>query len=77
MINLIHLLNWMTEIEYQLTGINKEISKDKLKHINGINIDVGVLPKREEVFVSFEYLREKSDTITGILKCIEDDIKND
>jgi hypothetical protein len=66
----------MTEINYALTGMAKEVHPDKLKGKNGVSIAVSP-NQNEDVFVSFEYLQEKITTISSLLKCIEDDIQND
>ena len=63
-----HLNQWLTEIKYHLVSIEKEIEPDKVK-LKGINV--------EEAFVSFEYLQEKAMTLAGLVRCIEDDMKND
>lgn len=72
-----HLEHWLSEMKYQLISIEKEITVNKLKHIVGINIDVGVKSEKKEVFVSFDYLREKAFNLAHLVKSIEDDIKND
>ena len=71
-----HLEHWCSEIAYALNGINNEINDEKLKGKTGIRIAVSPLTA-EDVFVSFEYLQEKSTIIKGLLHCIEDDIKRD
>ena len=66
-----HLRHWVGEILYQLNGIKQEIAADKVKVI-GVN-----LSKDESVYVSFEYLQEKENTIRGTLNCILFDIEHD
>jgi len=64
-----HLRHWISEIRYALNGIHNEATKDYT--INTVGIQVG------DSYFSFEYLREKVDVIGHLLKCIEDDIRND
>lgn len=66
-----HLNHWLGEIDYALNGLQKEIHPDKVR-LGGINVGVN-----GEAYVSFAYLQEKTGTIKGILKCIQDDMKND
>ena len=66
-----HLKHWLGEIYYQLNGILKEVDKEKVV-IDGINVG-----KSGEAWVSFEYLREKAETIRGVMNCIEWDIEHD
>jgi len=66
-----HLEQWLEEINYQLTGILKEINAEKVQ-MKIINVG-----KTGESVVSFEYLQEKANTIYKLLKTIEYDIKND
>jgi len=68
-----HLEHIIKEIRYHLGGINSEIDDGKLGGINGIPIETPLA----KVFVSFEYIREKANTIEGHLKWIEGDMKND
>lgn len=72
-----HLEHWLSEMKYQLISIEKEITVAKLKHITGIKIDVGITPKREDVYVSFDYLREKALALAHLIKSVEADMKND
>lgn len=65
-----HLDHWLDEIQYQLTGILKEVGKDKVGDVKGIEVP-------EQGYVSFEYINEKANSIKGTIRCIEDDIKND
>ena len=65
-----HLKHWLREIQYQLTGIRNEVSKDKVGEVKGVEVP-------QQGFVSFEYLQEKAETIRRTIGCIEDDIKND
>ncbi len=76
MISEAHLKNWLNEMKYQLISIEKEITVAKLKHITEIKIDVGISPIREDVYVSFEYLREKALILAHLVKNIEIDMKN-
>lgn len=71
-----HLKHWASEIAYALNGIHNEINEEKLKGKTGIRLAIGP-DTGDDVFVSFEYLQEKVKTIKGLLRCIEDDIKND
>jgi len=64
-----HLNHWLAEITYQLKSITQEINATKLNGTKGMEIGNG--------FVSFEYLREKAETIAGTIRCIESDIKTD
>ena len=66
-----HLEQWLEEINYQLTGILKEINAEKVQ-MKIINVG-----KTGESVVSFEYLQEKASTIYKLLKTIKYDIKND
>lgn len=68
-----HLDHWLSEIKHQLNGLSNEISIKKLKDKTGVT--VAVSPNiDQDVFVSFEYLREKADTIKQLVKNIEFDI---
>lgn len=64
-----HLRHWIGEINYQLNGLRNELNKKEFK-------DTKIVRVNDQVF-SFEYGREKVETIAGTIKCIEDDIKND
>lgn len=64
-----HLKHWLSELQYQLNGIRNEIAEDKI----GTTKNVLVNDKN----VSFEYLREKADTLKGTIECIEYDILHD
>ncbi len=66
-----HLEHWLTEIEYQLTGILNEVAKEKVQ-MKGINVG-----KTGESWVSFEYLLEKATTIKKTIHCVRDDIMRD
>jgi len=72
-----HLEHWTKEIEYQLDGIRKEISSEKLGGTVGISVDNGRGVETSTAYVSFEYLREKSDTIKRLLQNIYYDTEND
>lgn len=72
-----HLKHGLNEMKYQLISIEKEITVAKLKHVTEIDIDVGVTPKREDVHVSFEYLREKSFTLVKLIQNVEWDMNHD
>jgi len=66
-----HLEHWVREIEWQLNGIKKEVRPDKVL-MTGINVG-----NTGENFVSFSYLQEKVEAITGILHCLKYDITQD
>jgi len=71
-----HLNHWLNEMKYQLISIEKEIGVAKLKNVKGIKIAVS--PNMDEdVFVSFEYLREKAFTLAGLVKNVEFDMNTD
>jgi len=65
-----HLKHWLEELQYQLTGIRNEVGKEKVGEVKGIEVP-------QQGYVSFEYIREKAETIRRTISCIEDDIKND
>ena len=69
-----HLEHWLKEIAYQLQGIKNEISNQKLTPHTGINLP---LDDGKTTFVSFEYLQEKSESITGLISSILYDIEHD
>lgn len=64
-----HLEHWLEEINYALTGILNELGRSEGVS-KGINLN-------DKLYISFEYLIEKANTIQGTLRCIKDDIKND
>lgn len=64
-----HLEHWLEEINYQLNGVRNELNKKEFAETKVISIN-------GEAF-SFEYAREKVDTIYGTLRCIVNDMKND
>jgi len=66
-----HLKQWLTEIVYQSNGIQKEIDPKKVI-MKGINVG-----STGEAWVSFEYLKEKNDTIRKLITIIERDMVND
>ena len=66
-----HLKHWISEIEWQLNGIQNEIAATKV-NMDGINVG-----KNGEAWVSFEYLQEKEATIRKLLNCITWDIAHD
>jgi len=69
-----HLEHWLSEIKYALQGVENEIGVAKMKKKSGVHT---LVSPTEEVYVSFGYLQEKATTLKGLIKCIEDDIKND
>jgi len=70
-----HLKHWLQEMKYQLISIEKEINEHKLGDVKGVSLSVASPPSN--VFVSFEYLREKAFTLAHLVKSIEDDMRND
>jgi len=66
-----YLEHWIKEIEWQVNGILSEVKPEKVL-MGGINVG-----KNAENFVSFDYLQEKADNITGVLHCIRYDMKQD
>ncbi len=64
-----HLEHWLGEITYQLTGILNELGRSEGVS-KGINLN-------DKLYISFEYLLEKANTIKGTIQCVRDDIKND
>lgn len=70
-----HLEHWLNEIHYQLNGIRTEIAVPKLKEVKGMPIVPDPDNPTKTVFVSFEYLREKANTIAMLIGRIHDDIK--
>lgn len=64
-----HLRHWLGEIEYALDGIYTEVQSDKVECL-GTTVSNGK-------FVSFEYIREKSTTILGLIHCVRDDMITD
>jgi len=64
-----HLDHWLDEIHYHLRGMLNELGRSEGVS-KGINLN-------DKLYISFEYLLEKANTIKGTIKCIEDDIKND
>ena len=63
-----HLNHWIEEIEYQRTGIDKELNKKGFEKTNGTVINGD--------FFSFEYAREKVDTIGQLLYHIKYEMEN-
>jgi len=66
-----HLNDWLSKIECKLNGISSEISKDKLQDVKGMRIP---LANDRDVFVSFEYLQEKSNVLYQLINCIREEI---
>ena len=64
-----HLNHWISEIEYYLNGIGKEVDRSKVG-VSGVK-----LPNNS--YVSFEYLQEKVETLNGIIMCIQKDMMTD
>ena len=64
-----HLKHWLEEIEYQLRGLRNELNKKEFAETKVITVN-------EEAF-SFEYAREKTDTIAGVLTSILWDTQHD
>jgi predicted DNA-binding ribbon-helix-helix protein len=64
-----HLKHWLKEIDWQLTGLRKELAR-----ADGIITGVQITDK---LFFSFSYANEKSGTIEHLIKMIRDDMKND
>ncbi len=65
-----HLNHWLKELKYQLTGLNNELNKKEFKDTKGIAVNGG--------FFSFEYAREKAETILRIINgSIESDMRTD
>ena len=64
-----HLKHWITELQYAMNGIHNELQKDGLKDCDGIMINGS--------YFSFNYVKEKTDTIIRLLHCIEWDLRND
>jgi hypothetical protein len=65
-----HLLHWLGEMKYQLTGLRNELNKKEFKDITSTLVNDGVF--------SFEYAREKADTILRIINgSIESDMRTD
>jgi len=69
MISLEHLSHWINEMNYQLRGLLNELNKPEFKKINSI-------PVGDSVF-SFEYAREKSETIQRLLNSVFYDMRHD
>lgn len=64
-----HLKHWISEIQYYLDGIDKEVNRSKVE-VSGVK-----LPNNS--YVSFEYLQEKVETLNGIIRCIQKDMVTD
>jgi len=64
-----HLEHWSKEIQWQLTGLNKELNKKGYVNNKGLPVDGD--------FLSLEYLREKTEIAIKTLHCIEWDILHD
>ena len=64
-----HLNHWLDEFQYHLTGILNELGRSE-----GVSKGIAL---NDKLYISFEYLLEKANTIKGTIKCIEDDMKND
>lgn len=64
-----HLRHWLSEIQYSLNGLRNELNKREFS-------DTKIVRVNDQVF-SFEYSREKINTISGTIQCIEDDIVSD
>ncbi len=64
-----HLEHWLSEIDWQLNGAVKELSKKGYAKTNGLMI-LGD-------YFSLEYMREKINTIKKLKETIEWDIEHD
>lgn len=65
-----HLQHWLEEMKYQLTGLRNELNKKEFKDTNSTLVNGAVF--------SFEYAREKADTIFRIINgSIESDMRTD
>jgi len=64
-----HLNHWISEIRYQLKGALNELGRSE-----GVSKGIAL---NDKLYISFEYLLEKTNTANRILKSIEDDMKND
>ena len=64
-----HLKHWLSEIQWQLNGINTELSKSGYLKCNGF--------VKHGSFLSLEYLREKQYKIQKLKEQIEWDTKFD
>lgn len=66
-----HLEHWLSEIESQIKSILTEVANNKVV-MTGINVG-----SSGESYVSFEFLREKAETIRTLVKNIRWDEEND
>ena len=65
-----HLQHWLKEMKYQLTGLRNELNKKEFAETNTTLVNDAVF--------SFEYAREKADTILRIINgSIESDMRTD
>ncbi|MCK5642762.1 MAG: hypothetical protein KAJ19_18275 [Gammaproteobacteria bacterium] len=64
-----HLEHWLSEIDWQLTGAVKELSKKGYAQKAGLMINGD--------YFSLEYLREKIQTLTKLRDSIRWDIDHD
>ena len=64
-----HLQHWLSEMQWQLDGINTELSKEKYKDTKGLDINGNHL--------SLKCLREKLTHLQGLKRCVENDMVND
>ncbi len=64
-----HLEHWLKEIDWQLNGAIKELSKKGYKEKNGLMI--------QGDYFSLEYMREKINTIKKLKETIQWDMSHD
>jgi len=64
-----HLSHWLNEMSYQLTGLINELNKKEFLKTNSF-------PLNGTVF-SFEYAREKSNTVKRLISTIVYDMQHD
>jgi len=75
-----YLEDWIEKMECKINGIEQEISTAKLKGIvNGINIEIATEKPEDPktAFVSFEYLREKTQVLRSLCNAMRNEIRED